>query len=97
MPYWLSLVADLHVRTGNEPAAAAVLDAARVFAVQHDDHWWLPEVLRARSLLDSTPRGAQTLERAVALATQHGSTALLARCRPAAPVDPRVLRRSPAG
>ncbi|MEO6791892.1 MAG: AAA family ATPase [Ornithinibacter sp.] len=81
MTYWLSLVADLHRREGSTESAVAVLDAATSFATEHDDRWWLPEVLRARAALDPTPRAIQGLERAVELARSQSSVSLLNRCR----------------
>ncbi|MEO6879682.1 MAG: hypothetical protein ABI181_01880 [Mycobacteriaceae bacterium] len=87
MTYWLTLVADLHRREGNTAAATAVLDAATSFAFEHDDQWWLPEVLRARAALDPGRGQNQRLERAAELAQSQSSTTLLARCR--ADVDAR--------
>ncbi len=81
MAYWWSLVADLHRREGNTAAAAAVLDAATSFATEHDDRWWLPEVLRARAALDPNPGRRKRLEQALALARSQSSTTLLKRCR----------------
>lgn len=81
MPYWLSLVADLHQREGNTPAAVAVLDAATSFATEHDDRWWLPEVLRARAALDPLAGPSPRLEQAIALARSQSSLTLLERCR----------------
>lgn len=81
MPYWLSLVADLHQRAGNPSAAVAVLDAAISFATGHDDRWWLPEVLRARAALDLRAVPTPRLEQAIALARSQSSLTLLERCR----------------
>lgn len=81
MPYWLWLVADLHRQMGETTAAVATLDAAASMATVHDDRWWLPEVLRARSALDSGPRAVARLERAITLATSQSSAVLLSRCR----------------
>ncbi len=81
MTYWLSLVADLHRREGSTESAVAVLDAATSFSAEHDDRWWLPEVLRARAALDPTPRAVRGLERAIDLARSQSSVSLLNRCR----------------
>ncbi|MEP7331078.1 MAG: AAA family ATPase [Terracoccus sp.] len=81
MPYWLSLLADLHCRQGNAMAARATLDAAIASATEHDDRWWLPEVLRARAAFDPAPRAVLRLEQAVALAASQSNVALLSRCR----------------
>lgn len=88
MAYWLSLVADLHRREGNVAAAAAVLDAATSFATEHDDRWWLPEILRLRAALDPGRGPNRRLEQAVALARSQSSTTLLDRCR--ADIDART-------
>ncbi len=81
MTYWLSLVADLHRREGSTASAVAVLDAADSFATEHDDRWWLPEVLRARGVLDPGPRAVRGLEHAIDLARSQSSVSLLNRCR----------------
>ena len=81
MPYWLWLVADLHRAAGDDAAALATLDAADSVATHNADVWWLPEVLRARAALSPTKRAVVDLERAVALAAEQESLALLARCR----------------
>jgi len=81
MPYWLSLVADLHRRQGDTAAEIAALDAAASIATEHDDRWWLPEVLRARAVLDPRPGPNMRLERAAILAQAQSSAALLERCR----------------
>ncbi|WP_172651247.1 ATP-binding protein [Rhodococcus opacus] len=49
MPYWLSLLAEVQIDVGWRDAARATLDAARIAAEQHDDRWWLPQVLRLRA------------------------------------------------
>ncbi|MDN5765169.1 MAG: AAA family ATPase [Humibacillus sp.] len=81
MPYWLSLLADLHCRQGNISAARATLDAAVASATEHDDRWWLPEVLRARAALDPLSRALPRLAQAVALAESQSNVPLLNRCR----------------
>ncbi len=81
MPYWLSLLADLHCREGDTTAARATLDAAIASAIEHDDLWWLPEVLRARAVLDPPSRAVRLLERAVVVAESQANVALLTRCR----------------
>ena len=81
MPYWLSLLADLLARSGQRDAARATLDAAEVTGKSHDDVWWLPEVLRMRAMYDEDDQVALArLRAAAALASAHGSAALLGRC-----------------
>ncbi len=81
MPYWLCLVADLHRRQGDIGAALGTLDAATSLAIEHEDRWWLPEVLRARSFLDRGSRAVPRLEEAAALALAQSSVTLEQRCR----------------
>ena len=90
MPYWLSLLADLHSHQGNTMAARATLDAAAASAIEHDDRGWLPEVLRARAAFDPAPRAVLRLEQAVALAASQSNVALLSQCR--ADLDARAPR-----
>ena len=81
MPYWLCLLADVHRREGNTTAARATLDAAVASAIEHEDRWWLPEVLRARAALDPPSRAVRRLEQAVAVAGSQSNVPLLTRCR----------------
>ncbi|MDN5790579.1 MAG: AAA family ATPase [Micrococcales bacterium] len=81
MPYWLWLAADLHRRDGDAAAATALLDAAASFATEHEDRWWLPEVLRTRAALEPGPRARRLVERAMAWAESQSSITLLERCR----------------
>lgn len=81
MPYWLSLLAELHCRDGNTMAARGTLDAAIASAVEHDDRWWLAEVLRARAALDPPPLAVRRLNQAVTLADSQSNVPLLNRCR----------------
>ena len=81
MPYWLALLADLQAGAGQAGAARATLDAALVTGQANDDVWWLPEVLRMRAAYDADDRKAvERLQSAAALASAHGSIALLRRC-----------------
>ena len=81
MPYWLTLLADLQARAGLNDDARSTLDAALVGARAQGDLWWLPEVLRLRAKYEPDPRAAaEQVRQAQALATAHGSLALVRRC-----------------
>ena len=80
MPYWLSLLADLLARNNRIDEARAVLDAALVSGRARDDLAWLPEVMRARAAHDEQQAAVSRLRAAAALASDHGSIALLQRC-----------------
>ena len=47
----------------------------------HDDLWWLPEVMRMRARYDEGDAAIARLRSAAALATAHGSIALVQRCQ----------------
>jgi DNA-binding SARP family transcriptional activator/tetratricopeptide (TPR) repeat protein len=80
MPYWLSLQADVCARDGRPGAARATLDAALAAGRVHHDVWWLPEVMRARAAYDDEQAGVARLLSAAAMASEHGSVALVRRC-----------------
>jgi hypothetical protein len=80
MPYWLSLLADLLIRSGRGDAARANLDAALVAATARDDLWWLPEIMRMRAVHDQDPLAVSRLRSSADMASAQGSVALLRRC-----------------
>lgn len=80
MPYWLYLLADVMVQAGDTAAARGILDAALAEAEQHDERWWMPEVLRARARLLSREAAIPILRRAAILAKSQHSRTLRARC-----------------
>jgi DNA-binding SARP family transcriptional activator/tetratricopeptide (TPR) repeat protein len=80
MPFWLSLLADLRARDKRPGAARATLDAALAAGRVHHDAWWLPEVMRMRAAYDDDQAAVARLLCAAALASEHGSVALLRRC-----------------
>jgi DNA-binding SARP family transcriptional activator/tetratricopeptide (TPR) repeat protein len=80
MPYWLYLLADVMVQAGRTAAARGILDAALAEAEQHDERWWMPEVLRARARLMSRDAAVPILCRAAILARKQHSRVLQARC-----------------
>ncbi|WP_322761134.1 ATP-binding protein [Frankia sp. Cr2] len=80
MSYWLSLLAQVQIGCGHAEAARGILDAARLAAQQHDDRWWLPEVLRMRASLEPDQTAVPMLRRAADLAADQLSRTLQARC-----------------
>jgi DNA-binding SARP family transcriptional activator len=80
MPYWLYLLADVMVQTGRTAAARGILDAAFAAAVQQDERWWMPEVLRARARLMSRDAAVPILRQAAILAKEQHSRVLQQRC-----------------
>jgi class 3 adenylate cyclase len=80
MPYWLSLLADLLARNNRLDEALATLDTALAAAQDHDDLWWLPEVMRMRAAYDEEQAAVSRLRSAAQMASAQGSVALLRRC-----------------
>ena len=80
MAYWLSLMGETLIGCGYREEARAVLDAAQVAAEQHDDVWWLPEILRRRASLEQGSRAQALLNDGLALADSQAAAALAARC-----------------
>jgi hypothetical protein len=79
MPYWLSLLADVQHRAGDDAAAAASLDAAVVSGQAREDVWWLPEVMRMRAALEEGAAKTDRLQAACEMARRHGSIQLVRR------------------
>jgi DNA-binding SARP family transcriptional activator len=80
MAYGLYLLAEVLVQAGRTADARGILDAALAEAEQHDERWWMPEVLRARARLLSRDAAVPVLRRAAILAKNQHSRALQARC-----------------
>lgn len=80
MPYWMSLLADLLARNNRLDEARATLDAALATAPDHDDLWWLPEVMRLRAACDEEQAAISRLRSAAQMASAQGGVALLRRC-----------------
>lgn len=82
MPYWQSLLAETLLAAARVDEARAELRSAQDLAETSGDAWWLPEVLRLRSVLAEPVEPAQARalrERGLALARSHGSSALVER------------------
>jgi len=78
-PYYLALLAETLISAGQDDAAGAVLESARSAAAVHDDRWWLPELYRLDAQRSRGPAADRMLRRAIALAQEQGSQALLRR------------------
>jgi len=79
-PYFLSLLADVHLAAGRADAARAALDAALAEAAGRGEEWWTPELLRRRSELIKDPLAAQgTCRDAYELAVSQRSLTLALR------------------
>ncbi|MBP2414538.1 DNA-binding SARP family transcriptional activator/tetratricopeptide (TPR) repeat protein [Arthrobacter stackebrandtii] len=81
MPYWHSLLAQALAACGRHKEAAAVLDGAESAAVQRDDLWWLPEILRQQALLAGPAAAGSLLDRAGRLAVAQQGHMLADRVR----------------
>jgi tetratricopeptide (TPR) repeat protein len=75
-PYYLSLLAETHVRLGNRERAASIVDAAITVARENADVWWLPALYFQKSELDPPPQRAATLRSALELARAQNSRSL---------------------
>jgi predicted ATPase len=78
-PYYLALLAETLISAGRADAAGAVLASARAAAAVHDDRWWLPELYRLDARCQPGPAGDELLRRAILIARQQGSQALIRR------------------
>jgi DNA-binding SARP family transcriptional activator len=78
-PYYLALLAETLMSAGQADAAGAVLDSAVAAAAAHDDRWWLPELYRLDARRYQGRAGSELLGRAISLAEQQGSHALIRR------------------
>jgi DNA-binding SARP family transcriptional activator/tetratricopeptide (TPR) repeat protein len=79
LPYYLALLAETLIDAGRAAHAAAVLAEAGQLAQHHADWWWLPELYRLEARLHPGPDGDEQLERALAVAGDHGSASLALR------------------
>jgi DNA-binding SARP family transcriptional activator/predicted ATPase len=75
-PYYMSLLAETHQRTGNRDRAAALVDAAIAKALERPDVWWLPALYLQKSELEASHQRDAALRTALELASAQGSRAL---------------------
>ncbi len=73
------MLAETLIAAGQAEAAGAVLDSAFAAAAAHDDRWWLPELYRLDARRHRGQARAELLCRAISLAGQQGSQALIRR------------------
>jgi DNA-binding SARP family transcriptional activator len=92
-PYYLALLAETLMGSGQADTAGAVLESARV-AAAGSDRWWLPELYRLDARRHRGAASIDLLRRAADIAGQQGAVALarrvaddLARHGPAAATD----------
>lgn len=78
-PYYLALLAETLIAAGQGDAAGVVLESARAAAAAQDDRWWLPELYRLDAQRYQGAARDELLRRAIVLAEQQGSQALLRR------------------
>jgi DNA-binding SARP family transcriptional activator len=78
-PYYLSLLADTHLRNGDRSRASSIVDEAVAMAADSGDSWWLPALYLQRSALEHSPAREATLARALDLARRQNSRSLEAR------------------
>ena len=78
-PYYLALLAETLIAAGQGDAAGVVLESARAAAAAQDDRWWLPELYRLDAQRYQGAARDGLLRRAIVLAEQQGSQALLRR------------------
>ena len=76
LPYYLGLLAETLLEAGRTAEAATALADAHAEAELHADRWWLPELSRLRARLRPGPDGIGSLEQALAIAAEQGSTSL---------------------
>ncbi|WP_168734934.1 AAA family ATPase [Deinococcus sp. KSM4-11] len=75
LPYYLSLLAEVHLQLNRPEAARAALDVAQSVAGQNRDLWYLPEVFRLRGLTELN-RAEGFFREALALARSQGAVSL---------------------
>ena len=80
MPYWLSLQGDLFAGSDRLDAARETLDSALAAAEEHDEIWWLPEIMRMRAAYDEEQAAMSRLRSAAQMASAQGSVELRRRC-----------------
>jgi tetratricopeptide (TPR) repeat protein len=78
-PYYMSLLAETCLFTGNRDRAASILDAAVTMAIERSDVWWLPALYLQKSELEMPTVREHTRRRALELALAQNSRGLTRR------------------
>jgi predicted ATPase len=78
-PYYLSLLAESHMRAGDHARASEVLDRAITVALERVDLWWLPALYLQKSALQAPVDRDVTVRRALDLARAQRSESLTRR------------------
>jgi DNA-binding SARP family transcriptional activator/tetratricopeptide (TPR) repeat protein len=78
-PYYLSLLAEAHLASGDRSRAASILDTALAIADDHDDQWWTAELHRLRGELSDAREAEHCFQRALEVADAQGSICLRLR------------------
>ncbi len=79
LPYYLAILAETLIGARRPEEAATALAEARQLAERNTDTWWLPELWRLEARLHPGAEGDAHLERALAIAGEHGSASLALR------------------
>ncbi|CAM3582836.1 AAA family ATPase [Deinococcus frigens] len=75
LPYYLALLAEVHLLLDQPEAARATLDSAQVVASQNGDVWYLPELHRLHGQTEPA-RAEDCFRRALSVARGQGSLSL---------------------
>lgn len=78
-PYYLSLLADVHLAAGRPDVARAVLGEALSTALASGEAWWAPEIHRLLGELDVGEAAEREFRLAIDLAGRQGNGALALR------------------
>ena len=76
MPYWLSMLAEVLITSGQQAEAARILMRAHDWGEEHGDRWWLPEVLRLLASIHSGREAVQLRTQAMEVTREQGSRVL---------------------
>jgi tetratricopeptide (TPR) repeat protein len=75
-PYYLSLLAEIQCRLGDEDRAATTLNRAIDLALERGDHWWRPALYLQKSAMTAGADRDRLLAQALTLARSQQSRSL---------------------